>query len=117
MDFCRHIFAPTDPEMHCAVKARQAFFICSSEFSHTNTQLNLNRLDPVFTSPSGPVMIESDLDRLFGDGDEEAKIVLSEINARKPIHRMYNVTDDFGVEQHFGFKAVLERGKLGLVNA
>jgi len=25
MDFCRHLFAPTDPEMHSAVKARQEF--------------------------------------------------------------------------------------------
>lgn len=62
-------------------------------------------------------MLESDIDRLFGDSDQEAKIVLSEINARKPIHNMYNPTDNFSVEEHFGFKAVLERGKLGLVNA
>ena len=41
-------------------------------------------------------VIESDLDRLSGDGDEEAKTILSEINARKPIHKMYNATDDFG---------------------
>ncbi|KAG0702265.1 putative halogenase [Suillus ampliporus] len=96
MDFCRHLFAPTDPEMHCAVKAR---------------------LDPTLTSPNGPIMTECDIDRLLGDADEEAKIVLSEINARKPIHTMYNPADNFGVEEHFGFKAVLERGKLGLVNA
>ncbi|KAG1776887.1 putative halogenase [Suillus placidus] len=94
MDFCRHLFAPTDPEMHSAVKAR---------------------LDPTLTSPDAPVMTECEVDRLFGDADEEAKIVLKEINARKPIHTMYNPTENFGVEEHFGFKAVLERGKLGLV--
>ncbi|KAG1886509.1 putative halogenase [Suillus subluteus] len=96
MDFCRHLFAPTDPEMHSAVKAR---------------------LDPSLTSPDAPVMTESDIDRLLGDADEEAKLVLSEINARKPIHTMYNPTENFGVEEHFGFKAVLERGKLGLETA
>jgi hypothetical protein len=96
MDFCRHLFAPTDPEMHSAVKAR---------------------LDPSLTSPDAPVMTESDIDRLLGDADEDAKHVLSEINARKPIHTMYNPTENFGVEEHFGFKAVLERGKLGLETA
>ncbi|KAG1850803.1 putative halogenase [Suillus subalutaceus] len=96
MDFCRHLFAPTDPEMHSAVKAR---------------------LDPSLTSPDAPVMTESDIDRLLGDADEEAKFVLSEINARKPIHTMYNPTENFGVEEHFGFKAVLERGRLGLETA
>ncbi|KIK43258.1 hypothetical protein CY34DRAFT_791518 [Suillus luteus UH-Slu-Lm8-n1] len=93
MDFCRHLFAPTDPEMHSAVKAR---------------------LDPTLTSPDAPVMAECEVDRLLGDADEEAKIVLKEINARKPIHTMYNPTENFGVEEHFGFKAVLERGRLGL---
>jgi len=66
-------------------------------------------------------MIESDLERLSGDGDEEAKTILSEINARKPIHKMYNATDDFGSvwssTLDSSLKAVLERGKLGLVNA
>ncbi|KIK37366.1 hypothetical protein CY34DRAFT_810413 [Suillus luteus UH-Slu-Lm8-n1] len=95
MDFCRHLFAPTNPEMHSAVKAR---------------------LDPSLTSPDAPVMTESDIDSLLGDADEEAKLVLSEINARKPIHTMYNPTENFGVEAHFGFKAVLERGKLGLAS-
>ncbi|KAG1896578.1 putative halogenase [Suillus fuscotomentosus] len=96
MDFCSHLFAPTDPEMHSAVKAR---------------------LDPSLTSPDAPVMTESDIDRVLGGADEEAKIVLSEINARKPIHTMYNPTENFGVEAHFGFKAVLERGRLGLVTS
>ncbi|KAG1762096.1 putative halogenase [Suillus occidentalis] len=95
MDFCRHLFAPTNPEMHSAVKAR---------------------LDPSLTSPDAPIMTESDIDNLLGDADEEAKLVLSEINARKPIHTMYNPTENFGVEEHFGFKAVLERGKLGLAS-
>jgi len=96
MDFCSHLFAPTDPEMHSSVKAR---------------------LDPSLTSPDAPIMTESDIDRVLGDADEEAKIVLSEINARKPIHTMYNPTENFGVEEHFGFKAVLQRGKLGLVTS
>jgi len=74
-------------------------------------------LDPTLTSPDAPVMAECEVDRLLGDADEEAKIVLKEINARKPIHTMYNPTENFGVEEHFGFKAVLERGRLGLATA
>jgi hypothetical protein len=62
-------------------------------------------------------MAECEVDHLLGDADEEAKIVLKEINARKPIHTMYNPTENFGVEEHFGFKAVLERGRLGLATA
>jgi len=71
-----------------------------------------------------------DLDCLLGDAGQEGKKVLSEINTRKPIYAMYNPTDklgadiytvyipthNFGVEEHSGFKAVLEQGKLGLVN-
>ncbi|KAG2361128.1 FAD/NAD-P-binding domain-containing protein [Suillus spraguei] len=104
MDFCSHLFAPTNPEMHSAVKARQGFPVS-------------RLLDPNLTSPDAPIMTEGEVDRLLGDADEEAKIVLKEINARKPIHTMYNPTENFGVEEHFGFKALLERGKLGLVAA
>ncbi|OJA15106.1 hypothetical protein AZE42_05581 [Rhizopogon vesiculosus] len=115
MDFCSHIVGSTDPEMVAAVKARQAFFICLNELSHVI--LNFDRLDPVLTSPSGPVMVESDLDRLFGDDDDEAKAVLGKISIGKHLHKLHNnPTYNFGVKEHFGFKAVLERGKLGLVN-
>ncbi|KAH7904414.1 putative halogenase [Hygrophoropsis aurantiaca] len=96
MDFCRHLFAPTDPEMYQAVGTR---------------------LDPNLLSPAGPLMTEAEVDRLVDNTDEEAKFVLYEINARKPIHRMYNPTDDFETEVHFGFKAVLQCGRLGLVAA
>ncbi|OJA10156.1 hypothetical protein AZE42_12529, partial [Rhizopogon vesiculosus] len=115
MDFCSHIVGSTDPQMIAAVKARQAFFICLNELSHVI--LNFDRLDPAPTSPSGPVMVESDLDRLFGDDDDEAKAVLGKISIGKHLHKLHNnPTYNFGVKEHFGFKAVLERGKLGLVN-
>jgi hypothetical protein len=48
-------------------------------------------------------MPEWEIDRWLGGADEESKIVLKEINARKPIHTMYNPTENFGVEEHFGF--------------
>ncbi|OJA13517.1 hypothetical protein AZE42_08208 [Rhizopogon vesiculosus] len=105
IDFCRHIAGSTDPEMyHAVVKVRQVFFFYLSELSHVIP--NLNRRDPVLTSLSGPITAESDLDRLFGDDDDEA------INTPECL----NLISDFGTKEHFGFKAVLERGKLGLVN-
>ncbi|KAH7908475.1 putative halogenase, partial [Hygrophoropsis aurantiaca] len=93
MDFCRHLFAPTDPEMYETVGAR---------------------LDPNLLSTTGRVLTESEVDLLVGSHDDDARHVLHEVNARKPIHIMYSPIDDFQGEVHFGFKAVLERGRLGL---
>ncbi|KIJ58602.1 hypothetical protein HYDPIDRAFT_176510 [Hydnomerulius pinastri MD-312] len=93
MGFCRHIFAPTDPEMHSAV----------------NTRLGSEIL-----SPSGPVLTEAQINELVAQDDLEAKLVLCEVNARKPIHAMYSPTQHFQLEAHLGHAAVLERRKLGL---
>ena len=62
-------------------------------------------------------MTEADLDRVLDPRDEEAKLVLSEVNARKPIHTMYNSTRNFGDEALDGFIVRVERGRLGLVRA
>ena len=56
------------------------------------------------------------MDQVIAADDAEAKFVLNEVNARKPIHAMYNATEHFAQERHFGFKALLQRGKLGLVD-
>ncbi|KAH7886566.1 putative halogenase [Phlebopus sp. FC_14] len=93
MDFCRHIFAPTDPAMHASVASR---------------------LDPNLVSPACPVITEDQINQLVAEDDEEAKLVLCEINARKPIHAMYTPTQHFQLESHFGHAAVLKRGHLGL---
>lgn len=72
---------------------------------------------PELTSPTGPIMTEAELNVHLDATDEEARHVLHEINARKPIHTMYNPVENFGTENHFGFKAVLQRGRLGLAVA
>lgn len=59
-------------------------------------------------------MMEAELNMLIDATDEEARHVLQEINARKQIHTMYSPLENFGTENHFGFKAVLQRGRLGL---
>jgi hypothetical protein len=54
-------------------------------------------------------MTSAELDRILDPGDFDAKLVLSEINARKAIHPMYSATVDFGKECHRGLIAVMER--------
>ncbi|KAF8524134.1 putative halogenase [Hysterangium stoloniferum] len=98
MDFVKNIFAPTDPEMHAAVQAR---------------------VDPKFfeLGPGSDILLNSDLDRLIDPADEEAKHVLSEVNARKPIHVMYDSQKDFGSEPINGWIVLIQRGRLGLTAA
>ena len=67
--------------------------------------------------PSGPILTEREIQKLVGRQDEEAKTVLAEINARKPVHHMYNPKQNFSSEVHYGLNAVIERGHLGLAVA
>jgi hypothetical protein len=96
MDFVKGVFAPIDPEMHAAVQAR---------------------VDPKFFEDTdgdrANILLSADLDRLFSD--EEVRHVLSEVNARKPVHKMYDSQKDFGSEPLFGYTIQLERGKLNMV--
>ena len=95
MDFCKHVLiSPTDPEMYSAVS---------------------DRLDPKLMDPQGPVMTPDDLEQVLEPGDEEARYVLREVNARKPIHIMYSGTGNFEEEQVEGYSVRCERGHLGLI--
>lgn len=67
--------------------------------------------------PSGPILTSSDIDKLVSRQDDEARTVLAEINARKPVHHMYSPKQNFLTEVHHGLNAVLERGQLGLAAA
>ncbi|KAJ7451092.1 putative halogenase [Mycena latifolia] len=95
MDFCKNVFAPTDPQMHSEVA---------------------QRLSPELTSPDAPIMSVSSVMALAGQ-DEEAKHVLLEVNARKPIHSMYDCDTNFTTEVMSGFCVRMQRGELGLVRA
>jgi len=96
MDFCRNVFAPTNPEMYERVLAR---------------------VPQELTDPNGPILLDADLDKILDPNDDEARHVIGEINARKQIHTMYSPLENFGSENHFGFKAILQLGKLGLTAA
>lgn len=71
------------------------------------------RLDPELLSPSGRIILDTEVEQLAPD--EDAKHVINRTNARKAVYKMWTVTEQFAYESHFGFKAVLDRNKLGLV--
>lgn len=95
MDFCKNLFAPTDPSMHGSVCAR---------------------VDEQLFSLKGPILTPEAVDAIFGK-DEDAIHVIKEVNARKAIHPMYMPVSDFEHEVISGLKARCLRGSLGLVQA
>ncbi|KAJ7480174.1 putative halogenase [Mycena galericulata] len=95
MDFCKNVFAPTSPKMHSEVA---------------------QRLKPELTFPDAPIMSVAAVMALAGS-DEEAKHVLLEVNARKPIHSMYDCDTNFTTEVMGGFCVRMQQGELGLIRA
>ena len=57
-------------------------------------------------------MSKAELYAVLNPADEEARHIMSQINVLKQVHMMYHPVDDFTSETHFGFKAVMQRGKL-----
>ncbi|KAF7334715.1 FAD/NAD P-binding domain-containing protein [Mycena venus] len=92
MDFCQHVFAPTDVNMVSNVQ---------------------KKLGSDLVSPEAPIMSVSSVMALAGN-DEDAKNVLLKVNARKPLAEMYgcNTAEVMG-----GFYVRMEQGSLGLVRA
>ncbi|KAI9571693.1 FAD/NAD-binding domain-containing protein [Boletus coccyginus] len=96
MDFCTSMFAPTDAPMIKAVS---------------------ERVDPKLLDPKAPIMTHDQIDKLIDRTDEEARLVLGRINVRKQNRSIYDPFGSFTDDNHFGFRAVLERGNLRLVAA
>lgn len=93
MNFVKNVFAPTDPELEAAVQ---------------------QRLDPeLFDGGESRILLPSQVEAMFED--EDIKHVLCVINARKPVHRMYDTQRDFGSEPINGYTIKLVRGQLGMV--
>jgi len=93
MDFCKDVFAPTDPEMIQAVGAR---------------------LRPEVLAPNAPILSEEEIAEEAQD-DEEAKVVLNRLNARKPVNQLYAGPDNLQAGDVNGYVAHLQHGELGLV--
>jgi len=87
------IFAPTDPEMIEAIGAH---------------------IRPELLSPSAPILTEEEICK-EASSDEEKKLVLRRLNARKPVNRMYQDPDNLCAEDVNGYIANLKRDQLGLV--
>jgi len=62
-------------------------------------------------------MTQDQIDKLIDRTDEEARLVLGRINVRKQNRPIYDPFGSFTDDNHFGFRAVLERGNLRLVAA
>ncbi|KXN81598.1 Tryptophan 2-halogenase [Leucoagaricus sp. SymC.cos] len=93
MDFVKNVFAPTDPELEAAVK---------------------QRVDPkFFAGGESDIILPSQTQAMFED--EDVRNVMDAINARKPVHRMYDTQRDFGSEPINGYTLRLVRGELQLV--
>lgn len=94
MDFVAHVlFTPTDPEMHESVA---------------------KRLPRSLLSPEGRIMLEEEINKVIAPGDEEARYVLHEVNARKPIHAMYDGPVHLANESVDGMFGIAKRGSLGI---
>ncbi|KAJ6454342.1 putative halogenase [Mycena sanguinolenta] len=92
MDFCQHVFAPTDIDMVNNVS---------------------KKLGSEIISPEAPIMSVASVMALAGS-DEDAKNVLLKSNARKPLAEMYGCNSAEVME---GFYMRMEQGVLGLVRA
>ncbi|KAF7784177.1 hypothetical protein Agabi119p4_342 [Agaricus bisporus var. burnettii] len=93
IDFCKDIFAPTDPEMIEAVGAR---------------------LRPELLAANSPILTNEEIN-IESQGDDEARIVLHRLNARKPVNQMYQGPDNLQVGDVGGYVAHIQVGALGLV--
>jgi len=93
MDFCKDVFAPTDPEMIEAVGAR---------------------LRPELLAANAPIMSNEQIQD-EAQGDEEIEIVLHRVNARKPVNQLYQGPANLQAGDVGGFIAHLQHGELGLV--
>ncbi|KAF9445368.1 FAD/NAD(P)-binding domain-containing protein [Macrolepiota fuliginosa MF-IS2] len=93
MEFCKDVFAPTDPEMIEAVGAR---------------------LRPELLAPNAPIMSDEDIKK-EAQGDEEIETVLHRVNARKPVNQLYQGPSNLQADDVNGLVARLVHGQLGLV--
>lgn len=78
---------------------------------------SLVRIDPKFVDPSAPILTQDDLNNTFGEADEDAKIVLANLNAWKPLGPLLQPSKNSGGEPHHGRVPILETGELSLSEA
>ncbi|KAF5319373.1 hypothetical protein D9619_008613 [Psilocybe cf. subviscida] len=93
IEFCTNIFLPGDPEIRESVGGRIGFDLLSAD---------------------QPVIGVNQMEKITGPDDEEALLVLKQVNARKPLVGLYGALDSIRGENIAGFIAQLELGSVGL---
>ena len=87
------IFLPGDPEIRESVGGRIGFDLLSA---------------------NKPIIGVNQMEKITGPNDEEALLVLKQVNARKPLVGLYGALDSIRGENIAGFVAQLELGSVGL---
>ncbi len=72
------------------------------------------RISPNLLAPNAPIFSEDRITK-ESQNDEEAGLVLHQLNAQKPVDRMYEGPGNLQVGDVNGYVAHLQRGSLGLV--
>ncbi len=72
------------------------------------------RLRPEVLAPNAPILSSEQIAK-ESQNDEEAKLVLNRLNARKPVNQLYAGPDNLQVGDVNGYIAHLQHGALGLV--
>jgi hypothetical protein len=72
------------------------------------------RLRPELLETNAPILTDEEINR-ESQGDDEVRVVLHRINARKPVNKMYQGPDNLQVDDVNGYVARLQLGALGLV--
>ena len=96
MDFCKHVFAPTDPELAPDITAR---------------------IDASLMNRAAPPLSEKEVDKSISEDDEDARHLVKKFQAFRIIGPDLQATAPFEIEVTAGFTVCCETGKLGLVKA
>jgi hypothetical protein len=72
------------------------------------------RLRPELLAANAPILTDDEINK-ESQGDDEARMVLHRLNARKPVNQMYQGPDNLQVGDVGGYVAQLQLGALGLV--
>ncbi|EJC99652.1 FAD/NAD-binding domain-containing protein [Fomitiporia mediterranea MF3/22] len=95
IDFCVHLFDPTNEEQHKAAAKKYG---------------------PELVALNGPIMGSKEFDKVVDAADNDAKMVLSRMNALKVL-RNDTSCESFRTDAVNGYVVELDRGNLGLVQA
>ncbi|KIK61206.1 hypothetical protein GYMLUDRAFT_43286 [Collybiopsis luxurians FD-317 M1] len=127
LDFCTNLFNPTSPEEHETVRGQLGEDRGRTLMDVTQPVVDPKTLDEVLSIGTGTVKStrtgneeEGSEELEAGEGyeasEEQSKMVLNKINARRLVHPEYAI-NNLEAEELVGYVVRLEKGRLGLVRA